>query len=112
MRISFEGIGQVMATFLADDCQEGHVCTVEEHGAVKTAGAREDFWGVVQHVDQGKAAVILEGFVTVSYSGSHFDPGIRNLSSDGNGGVMLDEDGKAYMVVSVNYAGRTCVIKL
>ena len=112
MKFSYEGIGALVVTFPSGNASEGHVCTINQQGRADGCIANKDFCGVVLADENGMAAVQLEGFVTVGYSGTKPTLGYVALVADGNGRVKLDESGKEYLVAAVNAAEMKAVIKL
>ena len=108
MNVSFEEIGRMAVTFAQEGCQSGQVCKVGGNGKVVPCAAGDKFCGIVESIRGGFAAVQLEGFATVTVSGS-VNAGYVNLCADGNGGIKAGS-GREYLVVSVN--GNTAVIKL
>lgn len=116
MSISFEGIGQVLATFeVEENVTEGCVVTVTADSTVGLGQAGDLFCGVlVRSEEDGFGAVQIEGMATVSYSGSAAPAvGFETLASDGAGGVKAVESGGfVYLVLSVDEESRTAVIKL
>ena len=108
MNVSFEEIGRMAVTFAQEGCQSGQVCKVGGNGKVVPCAAGDKFCGIVESIRGGFAAVQLEGFATVTVSGS-VNAGYVNLCADGNGGIKAGS-GREYLVVCVN--GDTAVIKL
>ena len=112
MNYSYEEIGHQSVTFPADGCEEGTVCKMTNYCMVRGCSEGEPFLGVAEIVNGYEAAVQVEGFVKVRYSGDHPSPGYKNLSADGNGGVKLDEAGKGYWVVNVDRGSLSLIMKL
>lgn len=112
MRVSFEGIGRLLVTFLDLAACEGQVCKINSEGLVDTCSTNERFCGVVHMVDQGTASVQLEGFVTVAYSGAAPTLGYTKLVADGFGGVCMNTSGQTYLVVNVDPNYTTVTFKL
>ena len=123
MELSFDGIGQVAATFQteaqeAEDTAKlatGHVVALTAANTVGfgTAGAAP--CGVVLALEGDQtAAVQVEGFARVSYSGAAAPAvGCTSLGVDGNGGVQTaSTGGRSVLVVQVDDAAKTAVIKL
>lgn len=110
-KISFEGIGEVAATFeCGDGALDGQVVKITGDGTVGACGAGERFCGVALHTGDGRASVQLSGLATVRISGE-VDAGWVKLSADGAGGVKKDESaGDEFLVVSAGSAGA--VIRL
>ncbi len=103
MAISFDQIGQVCATFSAQgDLAVGEICTCTGKGLVTVSDIEERFTGVIMGLQHGFAAVAVQGFVTVPYSGSTVPTyGFCTLTSDGDGKVMVGGE-HTYLVVSVD----------
>ena len=111
MNVSFEGIGHLIATFAAENGQEGQVCKLSDNGTVAACQAEEVFCGVMQSIRGDYAGVQLHGFAKVSYSGSAPAVGYNKLVADGNGGVKTG-NGKEYLVVSVDTEAMYAMIEL
>ena len=112
MSISYNGIGQMAVTFPQDGCAEGAVCKLNAEGIAVACAAGERPCGKVMYVDGEYAAVMLEGFARLNYSGSVPTYGWCKLSTNGNGGVKVDNTGTSYLVAEVDETTNTCVIKL
>ena len=120
MEIYFEGIGQVAATFAAAQTADkplavGHAValTAADTVGLGTAGAAP--CGVILSLEEdGKAAVQVDGFVQVAYSGSAAPAvGWGALGVDGSGGVQaVTTGGRPCLIVSVDTGAKTAVIKL
>ena len=110
MNVSFEEIGRLAVTFAQSGCQGGQVCKVSANGTVAPCAAGDKFCGVVEGVRGGVAGVQVAGFATVAVSGA-VNGGYVNLGADGAGGVKSGT-GREYLVVSVDAAAKTAIIKL
>ena len=110
MNVSFEEIGRLAVTFVQEGCAGGQVCKVSGNGKVAPCADGDKFCGIVEGVRGGHAAVMVAGFATVDFSGS-LSVGYVNLCADGSGGVKSGS-GREYLVVSVDEAAKTAVIKL
>ena len=110
-KISFEGIGEVAATFVCGEGVEaGEVVKVTANGTVGACAAGEKFGGVALTVDGGYGTVQLEGLVKVKLAASHgVTAGWNHLLADGSGGVKKDSastpTGREYLVISVDSDG-------
>ena len=102
-KISFEGIGEMVATFACGEgVAAGQVVKVTEDGTVGGCTDGEKFCGVALSAEDGYAAVQLSGLVKVPTSGGSITAGWCKLSADGSGGVKLDTStGTEYLVVRV-----------
>ena len=112
MSISFEGVGQVCATFWGESLTEGHVVKITENGTVGPCAAGEAFCGVVLRAAGDACAVQVGGFVTVDYSGDAPALGRVCLAADGNGGVKSAGDGVACLAAGVDTTAKTVTILL
>ena len=102
-KISFEGIGEVVATFACGEgVIAGQVVKVTEDCTVGPCSDGEKFCGVALSAEVGYAAVQLGGLVKVPASGGSMAAGWCKLSADGSGGVKLDSSaGTEYLVARV-----------
>ena len=104
MSVSFEGVGQVCATFWGSGVTEGHV------GALR---AGDDFCGAALCCREDACTVQVGGFVRVSYTGTAPAVGRTSLTADGAGGVTCPEKGgRACLVADVDSAAKTATILL
>lgn len=113
MDYSYEQIGNVCATFICEDGLEvGNVCLVKENSTVSPCDDDEAFVGAVVSKRDGCAAVTVQGFVTVSYTGSAPVFGYCPLAADGLGGVMFSAGSHEYLVVQVDTTAKTVTFLL
>ena len=112
-KISFEGIGQQVATFeAAAGVTAGHVVKMADNGKVSKCSEGDGFCGVALNVRGGCAGVQLRGFVTLKCAGSE-TVGYNSLVADGSGGVKKATSGGVnVLVVSVDATAKTCVVFL
>ena len=79
-RISFEGIGEVAATFACGEgVKAGQVVKLTGDGAVSPCGDGERFCGVALSAGEGFAAVQLGGLIRVAASGGALSEGWNRL---------------------------------
>ena len=113
MEISFEGIGQVAATFAANEgIEAGMAVTLTADSTVGTGKAGNAPCGKVLSIKNGMAAVQISGMMQVGYSGTAPAIGMGTIAVDGSGKIKTTADGMNCMIVSVNTADGTAVIKL
>ena len=105
MSVSFEGVGQVCATFLGGKLTEGELVKVTENGTVGACAADDGFCGVAICCKDDACTVQVRGFVTVGYSGTAPGMGWRTLAADGKGGVNC-------LVADVDAAVKTVTMML
>lgn len=106
-KISFEGIGEVVATFgCAEGVDPGQVVKITADGTVGVCAAGNKICGVALSSQDGYAAVQLGGLVKVPVSGEGVTSGWCKLSADGSGGMKLDTTaGIEYLVVRTESDG-------
>ena len=114
-RISFEGIGEVAATFACGEgVKAGQVVKLTGDGTVGPCGDGERFCGVALSAGEGFAAVQMGGLIRVAASGGALSEGWNRLLADGSGGVRPDSaetpTGGEYLVVRAESGGA--VIRL
>ena len=112
MNVSYEGIGYLAVTLPAGNCTEGHLCKLNPQGQCVACAEGDPFCGLVEAVDGENAAVQIEGFAEVRYTGDMPPKGYLKLSSNGKGGVKVDAAGKEYLAVAVDGSAATVTIKL
>lgn len=117
MSISFEGIGEVIATFQVEEdggVTAGDVVTVTGDGEVGLGISGGQFCGVAVNVaEDGAAGIQIAGLAVVHYTGTAPAVGYDILTADGAGNVMTAaENGFTYLVAAVDEAAKTAVIKL
>ena len=99
-KISFEDIGSVVATFLADSgVKGGQVVKLTGNGRVGPCSAGDAFCGVALEPRAGMAAVQVKGFVPVKTADT-LTVGWAALAGDGDGGVKTAESGGVAALVA------------
>lgn len=113
MTVSFEGVGQVCATFLGGGLTEGHVVKLTGNGTVGACAADDAFCGVAVCCKDDACTVQVGGFVSVGYTGTAPAVGWKALAADGSGGVKaVTSGGVTCLVADVNTTAKTVTIKL
>ena len=114
MNVSYEGVGQVCATFLGEDIAEGHVVKLSGSGTVGECKAGDNFCGVALCAKEDACTVQVCGFATVKYSGDAPAAGWTALDADGSGGVKAAASGtgRTLPVVAVDTTAKTATILL
>ena len=115
MSVSFDGVGQVCATFLGAGIQEGQAVKVSGRGAAAPCGDGESFCGVTLCCKDDACTVQVRGFVTVRYSGAAPGTGWASLCGNGQGGVRAAADADVEtqcLVVDVDAAANAVTILL
>ena len=112
MNLSYEGIGYLAVTIPSITCVAGQLCKLNLVGQGEVCKDGDPFFGFVERVTEYRAAVQIEGFLEVSYTGPTPACGYTKLSSNGNGGVKLDDAGREYLVVDLKSSESKITIKL
>jgi hypothetical protein len=111
-QISFEDIGQVIATFEDGGVTAGQVVKVVGNGKVGPCEAGDSFCGVALAGRAGGVGVQLKGFAQVKTTGE-VTTGWSKLAADGQGGVQkTEQDSQSYLVVEVDDTQGTAVLYL
>ena len=107
MSISFQGIGQVCATFLCGTVAEGQLVKVSGRGTVAACGDGDSFCGVAVCKKDDACAV------QVGYSGTVPAVGWSALAANGSGGVKsVSTGGQTLLVVDADTTAKTVTILL
>ena len=120
MELSFDGIGQVAATFATQETEEkplaiGMAVALTGDGTVGLGTAGAAPCGVILALEGDQtAAVQVSGFVRVGYTGSTAPTvGWGSLGVDGSGGVQtVSTGGRSVLIVQVDSVDKSAVIKL
>lgn len=110
-KVSFDGIGEVVATFFAGETvTPGQVVKVDGDSTVAGCADGEAFVGLALSNECGCAGVQVKGFMTLPYSGAAPTVGAAVLAADGKGGVKTAGSGVACTVASVDSAAERVVV--
>ena len=113
MNISIKGYGENTATFATDGVVcASHVLKLADNLTVSPCNTGDKFVGTAVNVKSGYACIQLDGYVSVSYSGTAPSVGYCTLVADGNGGVKTGSAGREYLVTDVNETTKTAGIIL
>lgn len=119
MRVSFDGIGQVCATFLGSGLSEGQVVRMTGSGTAGACGDGEGFCGAAICCKDDACSVQVRGFVTVSYTGTAPSAGWAALCGNGQGGVRAvssaegsTDESTRCLVVDVDTTAKAVTILL
>ena len=111
MKVSFEGIGELIATFYNNGAANGNPVKMSKAGEVSPCNNSERFIGIATAPGEEYTGVILGGCVTLTYTGTAPALGYVKLSANGSGGVKTDAGGTEYIVLGVDTADKTvCII--
>lgn len=110
-KVSFEGIGEMMVTFLAEEGLTAGPVKMTGDGKVGPCGDGDAFCGVALEVNDGLALVQLKGFIKVN-CGDAVAVGYTKLSANASGGIKTNESGTAYLVVEAGSAEKQATILL
>lgn len=104
-KFSFEGIGQEVVTFMADEnAENGCPVKVSENMKVSPCADGNVFAGIAISGDDGAKAVVIRGYVTAAYTGTAPALGYVTLAANGAGGVKAASGGRPVIVCEVDTA--------
>ena len=110
--ISFEGIGEVMATiYMTDSVEVGKVVRSLENDWVRGCSDGDLFCGVAVKRNGYVGSMQVKGFVRVPYTGD-LKLGWKFLVANDGGGVREGTDGVRALVIQVDEDNGTAVICL
>lgn len=108
MKVSFEGLGDMVATFInGGDAENGKLVKLSDNDTVSVASDGAVFVGMCIHADKAFADVKLSGSVTCPYTGTAPAVGYAKLVSAGEGAVKVATSGREYLVLKVDTAAST-----
>ena len=109
MSVSFEEIGQTVATFqLESGLAVGQVCKITANGKAGACSEGDDFCGVILSKNGDYGAVAVRGFVPLPYSPT---VGYCALAADGKGAVAkASTGGRSLLAVSVENGTVTVLL--
>lgn len=116
MGVSFQGVGQVCATFLGSGLSRGQIVKISGRGTVAACSDGDRFCGAAVCCRDDACSVQVGGFVTAGYSGNAPGVGWTALCADGSGGVRVlkagETGGAAYLLADVDTAAKTVTFML
>lgn len=113
MNISMKGYGENTATFRTEGVVSvSHVVKMANNLTVAPCNSGDAFIGAAVNVKNEYACVQLDGYVTLSYTGTAPAVGYCSLVADGKGGVMVSDTGREYLVAEVYTSSKTVGIIL
>ena len=98
----YDGIGQVVITAFTENESIGKVVSVLESGVMLPGDAGTEIHGYCTSVKNNAAAVVVQGIVTVGFTGDAPSVGYCQLVADGNGGVKTGTSAKERLVLLVD----------
>lgn len=102
-KVSFDGIGELAATFYHKDAVQGAPVAMADDHCVKNCSSGDAFVGICTHVDGEVAQVQLRGYVRLPYTGTAPAVGFCALAANGSGGVTASGS-RNYLVLDVDTA--------
>lgn len=108
MKVSFEGLGELVATFInGGSAEKGKLVKLSANATVSAASDGEVFAGMCISANESFADVMLSGCVTCPYTGTAPAVGYAKLASAGNGAVKAASGGREYLVLKVDASAST-----
>ncbi len=114
MNVSFNGFNEAFLTFEADGTlTAGMPVMMSANGKVKACTKDSVPVGVVQATRGDYVSVQMNGYVTVSYTGTTAPTiGYTTMAGDGSGAVAVAASGRSVLVLDVDTTAKTCGIIL
>lgn len=113
MNFSMKGYGENTATFRTEGVvSASHAVKMADNLTVEPCNAGDAFIGTAVNVNNEYASVQLDGYVTLTYTGTAPVVGYCSLVADGNGGIKVADGGREYLVTDVNTENNTAGIIL
>ena len=115
MKVSFEGIGECVATFYnnaAKGAQAASPVKMSGDGEVSTCVNGDRFFGAALTGEGDYCAVQTQGYFEFTYSGTAPSFGFVKFTANGSGGVKVDAAGGELLVVKVDTAAKVVGIML
>ncbi len=78
---------------------EGEVVTMGYNNCTGGAAPSDGFLGIIRKLRNGIAAVQVKGYAKVKFSGM-LPIGVNRVSCDGEGGILVDQQGREVIVLS------------
>lgn len=107
MSVSFNGIGEMYATFLSENTEAGVPVAVSGNKTVAKAASGAVFCGVAVSVKDAMNAVQIAGYVKLPYTGTAPAAGYAKLTANGSGGVTANSSGREYLIIEVDSTEKT-----
>ena len=113
MDFSYEGIGQVVATFAREEGVEpGMAVALTGDCTVGMANSGADLCGKVLAVNGDCCAVQVGGFVKLPFTGESPVAGYNTIAGNGEGGVLVGVGSQMHLIVQVDDDEGTIVFKI
>lgn len=108
MKVSFEGAGELLLSFVNNGAEAGSLVKLSADKTVSKCSSGERFAGICLHADEKHADVLVKGYAECAYTGTTAPAlGFAKLSADTDGKVKADTNGTEYLVLSVDSGSKT-----
>lgn len=105
MKVSFEGVGEQVLSFVkASGVEKGSIVKLSANATVAKCAAGDNFAGVCIKADDSFADVKTAGYVELGYTGSAPAVGYAKLTAAGADKVKTADTGREYLVIKVDSA--------
>lgn len=113
MKVAFTGYAENVTTLETDGAvKPGTVVKMKGNGMVGPCSAKDKFCGVALSIREQCAAVQLNGYVRVAYTGTAPAVGWALLNANGSGGVQAEASGREMLVMDVDPTAHICGVML
>ena len=105
MKVSFEGVGEQVLSFMkASGVEKGSLVKLSANATVAKCAAGDNFAGVCIKADDSFADVKTAGYVELGYTGTAPAVGFAKLTAAGDGKVKTADTGREYLIIKVDSA--------
>ena len=103
MKVSFEGIGEQVLSFMkASGVEAGSLVKLSANATVANCAAGNNFAGVCIKADDSFADVKTAGYIELGYTGTAPAVGYAKLTAAGADKVKTADTGREYLVIKVD----------
>ena len=103
MKVSFEGVGEQVLSFMkASVVEKGSLVKLSANATVAKCAAGDNFAGVCIKADDSFADVKTSGYVELGYTGTAPAVGYAKLTAAGADKVKTADTGREYLVIKVD----------
>ena len=103
MKVSFEGVGEQVLSFVkASGVEKESIVKLSANATVAKCAAGDNFAGVCIKADDSFADVKTAGYVELGYTGSAPAVGYAKLTAAGADKVKTADTGREYLVIKVD----------
>ena len=109
--ISNKGFNEKSITlYIEEGANVGEPVTISAANTAKASAEGDNFAGILINQRNGCGAVQVEGYASVTYTGTAPALGRTNVCANGSGGIKTGTTGRTVLVLNVNEENSTAEI--